>query len=250
MSAITEIRLERIERGAYFINIYETDYITLGFTEGDFPLQELPLLLNCKDTPIKELKQVHSNRVYLSSHLKEGEETKGDGIVLDRPETFGVIKTADCIPLFTWNDGATAAAVVHVGWRGLLKGIEQRTLQLLDKTTARPDRKGLNILLGPAIEQKCYEVGTDLYDAFAGKHYRGHIFSPLDGKKGKYLMDVKKGLVLSLQGLGIRKEQITDCGLCTFCLEERFPSYRRDPFSKGRIYSFMLLKGNRIPFRY
>jgi YfiH family protein len=239
-------KLQRKKFNGNFINVYETPRIILGFTEIHFSFTDLSRLF----APYKliELKQVHSDIIHLSSQIEPGSE--GDGIILDQKETMAVIETADCTPLFFWYHDSTNYAiggVVHIGWRGLLKGIEKKLLELLAAKFVNIDIRQLNVFLGPAIEKNCYEVGPDLYEMFSPKTYRDDIFSPLDIKRDreyKYLLDVKKGIRLSLRESGIPDQRIWESTLCTFCEKDRFPSYRRCPIPGKRIYNFLLLKAH------
>lgn len=240
------MKLQRKKFNGNFINIYETPQIILGFTEIHFSFTDLSSLFGpCK---LIELEQVHSDIIHISSQIKP--DSEGDGIILDQKDTMAVIKTADCTPLFFWHQGSTDCAiggVIHIGWRGLLKGIEKKLLQLLAENFEDIDIRQLNVFLGPSIEKNCYEVGPELYEMFSPKTYRNDIFSPLDTKgpgKNKFLLDVKKGIRLSLEESGIAGQQIWESTLCTFCEKDRFPSYRRCPVPGQRIYNFLLLKAH------
>ena len=94
--------------------------------------------------------------------------------------------------------------------------------------------------MGASVEADCYEVGRELYDKFAGKAYRDEVFYKRNEEK--YRLDIKKGIALSLKEEGIADTHIQASVLCTFCEKERFPSYRRDHKTGGRIYNFLLLK--------
>ncbi len=146
-----------------------------------------------------------------------------------------MIQTADCLPLFFFDRDQSRGGVIHVGWRGLQQGIETKLISLLGR-----DRGKYDFYLGPAIERKCYEVGEELPVLFRGKTYADRIFTALGG--GKYSMDLKYGLILSLDEAGIRPERIHDSGLCTYCSNGRFPSYRRDGKTGMRIFNFIMLK--------
>ena len=242
----------RKEINGHFINYYEDSHIILGFTEKDFKPEDLTTLFN--NYRLTELKQIHSEIIHLSSRIEtmkipEKEPTmKGDGIILDEKRTMAVIKTADCTPLFFRDSNYTIGGVVHIGWQGLLKGIEAELINLLEKRLLSP--QDLHIFLGPAIEKNCYEVGQDLYDKFGIKEYRDKIFFQKTGQKTgkkplKYLMDVQAGISLSLEKLRIPVQRIDKSSLCTYCETERLPSYRRDKGNgdnDGRIYSFLALK--------
>jgi YfiH family protein len=221
-----------------FFNYYENQGIVFGFTEKGFRLKDLSTYFHVQR--LKELKQVHSDILCFSSEISEISEgmegMEGDGIILDEPGTMAVIKTADCTPLFFWEKNYAGAGVIHIGWQGLLKGIEKKLMTLLEERHLALNN--LFFYMGPAIEWKCYQVGSDLYEKFAGKWYREKIFY-------QDRMDIKKGIFLSLQESGVPAERIMDGGICTFCEAKRFPSYRREKRNGdtgGRIYNFLLLK--------
>lgn len=250
------VTFERKSVNGCFLNYFENKRIVFGFTETGFTLEALSGVF--PGYRLKELKQVHSDIVRLSSRVPsvrapyEEPVMEGDGIILDETGTLAVIKTADCTPLFFRDSDYTVGGVVHVGWQGLYKGIEKKLTALLEKRSVPPGR--LHVYLGPAIEKTCYEVGPDLYEKFSLKGYGKRIFSKKNGlmetgrETGKYWMDVREGISLSLEEMGVPVQRITKSRLCTFCETDRFPSYRRD---KGpddaddgnrRLYSFLALK--------
>lgn len=219
------------------VNYYETSSLALGFTE--FNTEPREIMRRFPAQRIVELEQIHSDIIFFSGDIVP--ESEGDGIVTTTPGHLAIIKTADCGPLFFWNDEQTVGGVIHVGWRGLWKGIEIRLLHILNQHGFSPS--SLSFLLGPAIEKSCYEVGPELPEHFAGKHYQREIFSPLEREgEPKFLMDVPLGIIRSLEYNGVSPEKIAISGLCTMCETERFPSYRRAKGTGQRIYNFFLLK--------
>lgn len=238
-----------------FLNYYRDQKIIFGFTEKDFELKDLATFFQIHADRLAELKQVHSDIICFSSQIETAPldqtepvmgVTEGDGVILDEFNAMAIIKTADCTPLFFWDDDYSVGGVIHIGWQGLLKGIETKLMKLLGKKHISPDN--LNFYFGPSIESRCYEVGPDLYEKFTPTWYRERVFSRHGEKPGKYRLDIKKGISLSLQRWGVPVDRITDVGICTFCEARRFPSYRQDKRSGatgencGRIYNFLLLK--------
>lgn len=231
------MRAVKFRRTAFhekYLNICQDSQIALGFTEKNFELNDLTKIFRTED--LIELKQVHADTIHFSKEIEPG--SAGDGIILEQRNRLAVIKTADCVPLFFWDNTLTIAGIIHVGWQGLLRGIEQKLLILLKKRSI--SLENLYFFLGPSIERDCYQVGKDLYDKFSRKTYRQDLFLKL--LQDKYLMDIKKGILLSLKSSGIREDQIMLSDLCTFCEKERFPSYRRDHKTGQRIYNFLYLK--------
>ena len=211
--------------------VHESDRLALGFTGSGFPAADLKKVF--PSLPLLFLKQVHSSRIARQSDWRAGLEA--DGLFLERPGAVAVIQTADCLPLFFFNDDRSRGGVIHVGWRGLQQGIEENLATLLGREIGQ-----YVFFLGPAIEKKCYEVGPELPPLFAKKAYGKDIFTK--ARHGKYLLDIKAGLKLSLEALGVAPGRIGDCGLCTCCSGGRFPSYRRDGQTGKRIFNFLLLK--------
>jgi YfiH family protein len=225
------IELSPRSRQGHLVSIFENDRLAFGFSNGDFPAMALKLFFPA--LPLLLLKQVHSDRIVTAGDWGAG--TEDDGLLLDQRGKLAVIQTADCLPLFFYNDDSSCGGVIHIGWRGLQQGIEGKLAELLKKTIG-----SFSFFLGPAIAHNCYEVGEELVDLFAKKPYAKDIFSKKS--RGKYSMDLKAGITLSLQNLGIAAARIQDSGLCTFCSGGRFPSYRRDGKTGKRIFNFLLLK--------
>jgi len=225
----------------FSLQAHEDARLIFGFTHSHFAAATLQRFF--QPLPLVFLKQVHSSRIIQASgrqspsgRRKRQQLEEADGILLTTPGTVAVIQTADCVPLFFYADDCSAGGVIHVGWRGLCQGIEKNLLAMLP-----PGSFGrYTFYLGPAIEKNCYSVGEDLHLLFAAKSYANDIFTPTDD--GKYLLDLKAGLRLSLIDSGISADRILDCGICTYCAGDRFPSFRRDGKTGKRIFNFLALK--------
>lgn len=222
----------RAIKGKYW-NYRQSGRVIFGFTEMGFTWDDLVDVF--PGFALLELKQTHSGIIHSTADIVPGLE--GDGIILGETGTMAVIKTADCIPLFFWDETFSRAGIIHVGWRGLYEGIELNLLSRLERIGI--PRSSLHFFIGPAIERHCYEVGPELAEKFSEKPYGRQIF--FLKKNGQYDMDLPAGLVLSLKGAGIGDDRIENCRLCTFCLSERFPSFRRDRQTGARIYNFLTL---------
>jgi len=237
---VLKIDFKRIAIKNTFYHLYETPTLAMGYTELHFPMSLFKHIF--PGSTLRELEQIHSAAIFPSHLIETGDQ--GDGIIVHRPGELAIIETADCTPLFFWSDKFPMGGVVHVGWQGLLLGIENKLVALLKENDPHIPLDSFFFYLGPAIEKKCYEVGTELLEKFSAKSFASQIFAPHPQKKGKYLMDISSGIRLSLKENGIDNNRIEESPYCTYCESAHFPSYRRAPGTGLRINNFFFLKDN------
>lgn len=174
------------------------------------------------------LQQVHGIQVVRAELAAESEIA--DASTTEEINTVCTVMTADCLPVLICNQAGTQVAAVHAGWRGLVDGILETSVN----TFQQPGQE-LIAWLGPAIGPDAFEVGdvvqqmyvdadADLADAFVA------------GKPGKWYLDIYQAARIRLDKLGVFK--IYGGGLCTHTDSARFYSYRRDGVT-GRMASMI-----------
>lgn len=176
------------------------------------------------------LRQVHGSRVVHLADWQPGIEA--DAAWTDRPGEVVAIQTADCLPILLADRDATFVAGIHGGWRSLAGGIIGETLSALPV-----DGSALVAWIGPAICGRCYQVGSEVREAF-GKVDPALLeaFGP-DGDR--WLADLKWIAAKQLRDAGATA---FDCQRCTFEDEDDFYSFRRDR-GAGRMASLIWLEG-------
>ena len=143
---------------------------------------------------------------------------KTDGLLIER-QGSAYMNFGDCTPLVFYYKGVIM--ISHAGWRGTLQKMAQvSVLKFIEEYKANPD--DIKVVIGPAICEKCYEVGKDVYSALYKtiKNPEGFFRE----EKGKFFVDLK----------GINKQQLVECDVekidvcpyCTACGEKLFFSYR------------------------
>lgn len=182
------------------------------------------------------LNQVHGiNVVEVEAALASGVVEAADASVSILPGVVCAIMTADCLPVLFCDATGRAVGAAHAGWRGLAAGV-------LEQTVAAMRARGAGEILawlGPAIGAQQFEVGQDVWDAFAGTDAACQAaFVPLPGRGGKYLADIYQLARRQLSRLGI--ERVTGGHWCTVS-DQRFYSYRRDKVC-GRMASLIWLR--------
>lgn len=177
--------------------------------------------------PIRYLEQVHGPDVIHAQHLYSGSRRQADGVYSDRIGQVCAVLTADCLPILLCDKQGEQVAALHGGWRSLVSGIIPKGLACF-----RGEIQNIQAYLGPAISQANFEVGQDVYDAFAAAASRrgfsydiGLAFRDSAVRAGKYDADIYYLARCELQSLGVT--QIDGGNACTF-RDRSFYSYRRE----------------------
>jgi YfiH family protein len=225
--ALITTRAGGVSRGAF-------ESLNLGDRVGDDPVavaENRARVAAHVPRPPLWLRQVHGTRVAHTATDRPGCEA--DAAIAREPGEVLVVMTADCLPVLLADDGGTAVAIAHAGWRGLAAGVIERSVAAL-----RVQPEHLVAYLGPAIGPSAFEVGNEVREAFvAADAAASAAFAP--GVPGKWLADLYALGRLRLARLGITR--VFGGQFCTYSEPERFFSYRRDGIT-GRMASLIWLE--------
>ncbi len=174
------------------------------------------------------LNQTHSTVV--TSPVEKTPEA--DAMFSDKPNQICVVLTADCLPILICDKDGHQVAAIHAGWRGLLNGIIENTLQRFSV-----EGESLTVWFGPAISVKAFEVGDDVRDAFINQNG--------DNRGAFVKLNANKWLanLYELARIRLRRKKVNSIfggEYCTFLNDELFYSYRRDKIC-GRMASLIWL---------
>jgi len=151
-------------------------------------------------------------------------ECEGDALYTNKKNKVCAILTADCLPIFITDSLGQEVAVIHAGWKGLLKGVIEQTLKSFDS-------KNLVAHFGPAISQGSFQVGKEVIDQYISKDKS--FTSAFKTYSGKHYLDLYIGAKLVLNNFDIYK--ISGGAECTFKQKDEYFSYRRDGKNSGRM---------------
>jgi|TARA_B110000263_G_C15229697_1_gene474007 YfiH family protein len=169
-------------------------------------------------------KQVHSKNVCNATEPGYLEET--DGVISSDKKIVLTIQVADCSPIFLFDIKNENWGLVHSGWQGTAKNIARESIFKLRE--AGSDPQNIKALIGPSINQCCFEVGPEVSVQFDS------IFS-INGKGDRKMVDLKSILKHQLIHEGISTGNIMIDDDCTFCRADLYFSYRRDGDKAGRM---------------
>lgn len=237
--------VEKDKLGFFTFNqLKNYDSIIYGFTTKNWTKEALIENLNLNDFSIISLKQIHSDRFHFLNK-KPDRDLIGDALITNESNLLLTVKTADCLPILIFDKKEKVVSAIHVGWKGTIKKITQRVVQVIvDSLGIKPF--SLLALLGPCICSRCYEVGEDVKE-ICEKEWSSlnYVFKSLlvpSFKEGKYHLDLRKANTAQLEEMGLKQENIFHVDLCTKCNTKLFYSNRQEPNSKGRMISFIGLR--------
>ena len=223
--------------------------LNLGYTSWDSiervdeNRRRLLSALNLEDSHLATLSQVHSNRVYIiEDNPGEGNQPQGDALATGVEDIALAVQTADCLPVLIADPVKRAVAAVHSGWRGTLARVLPQTMFEMEKAFgSRPS--DLIVAVGPGIRACCFEVGPEVADLFERDYMGCSLVGPVQGRTGKYLLDLSKALDVQMDLAGVPAENRYDLGVCTRCRTDMFFSYRAEGPAAGRMMAVIGLKG-------
>lgn len=179
------------------------------------------------------LNQVHGTTAVPAENVSD-QAPDADATYTRISQLACAIQTADCLPILLCDEHGTEIAAIHAGWRGLLKGVIETTLEKL----TQPYEYFL-VWFGPAIGPSSYEVGDEVRDQFVHVDPQAitafHPIGPNAWFADLYLLAKQR-----LTKYGINRIYGGDC--CTFKDATRFYSYRRDGARTGRMASLIWIE--------
>jgi polyphenol oxidase len=190
-------------------------------------------------------KQVHGRVVVV---VRDGDEPsaaapEADAFVSSSRDVAVAIRVADCVPLLMADRTRGVVAAVHAGWRGTAA---RAAVAALDALAHEFGTKPADVVaaIGPSIGACCYEVGTDVVDAFAAAGHERYLISrwflsPVaergSRERSRLRLDVAGANRDQLLLAGVPDEQIHSSGLCTAMHLDLLTSYRAEKDAAGRL---------------
>jgi YfiH family protein len=216
-------------------NIYENRRRFLKLFEGEWALA------SCWQKHSADVRVVENIDDTRQPEKSLGETIYCDALITRTPRILLGVKTADCVPVLLADARTRACAAVHAGWRGTLSSIIARTLERMNAEYGT-QAADISAAIGPAANACCYEVGSDVIEAFREKFVDAdHLFTPTRDRHA--LVDLQRANREQLSAAGVSPEQIYTAPLCTMCRTDLFFSYRREKRAHGRVGRLMSVIG-------
>lgn len=181
--------------------------------------------------------QIHSDNIQIVSNIDENIKCV-DGLVTNKKNIGLMTFHADCVPVFFVDCKKGIIGLLHSGWKGSLKGISEKMIEIFLKKY-QSNIKDILVGIGPSIGSCCYEVGDELYDQFIKKN---KSYKKFFIKKNKYHLNLKELINYDLLNSGVLEKNIEINNLCTKCNNDLFFSHRATGNKRGTMAAFIVKK--------
>jgi YfiH family protein len=180
--------------------------------------------------------QKHTDKVLLMDSF---EPKIADAVITDRRDVLIGVQGADCVPILLYDRRTLATGAVHAGWRGTAAEILKKTIKAMgERFSSSPS--DIVLAIGPGIRWCCYSVGHEVMEAVKKVTGEGDYFRAGGEKNCLDLPSANKYQAIST---GVRPENIWMSDECTFCLPEKYYSYRFAKGPTGRQCGFIGIVG-------
>ncbi len=160
------------------------------------------------------------------------------------------VSTADCIPVLLYDHEHHALCAIHAGWRGTLQRIVMKAIKTMEDCFGTCPQQ-LAAQIGPGIHLDSFEVGDEVYEAFAKE---GFDMSTISRRQkvweGECCLEEEKWHInlpecnrLQLMHSGVEPLNVKVAPLCTFKHSADYFSARRLGINSGRIFTGIMSKG-------
>ena len=188
-------------------------------------------------------KQVHEDVIHTVTEddfgngiVLENKFDSVDALITDKKGIPMVTLFADCVPLFFLDKKLGVAALAHSGWKGTVKRIGQKTIEKM-KRDYGSRAEDILTAIGPSIQECHFEVGDEVAEIFIKEF--GEDTAVKYGEK--YHVNMQKAIEKQFIESGILKENIDNCGICTYCNSDLLFSHRKTNGKRGNLGAFIEL---------
>lgn len=168
--------------------------------------------------------QVFGSKVYVCKKNDGGKTIKNvDGLLTNNPGQILAIFSADCLPILLFDPKRKVVAALHGSRASLCKGIIKNALAKMVLNFHCNPREIL-VGIGPHIRKCHYWLRKETYQNLKKTKFKRYFIV----RENRTYFDLTKLAFDDFLSLGIKRKNIEDCGLCTFCQAEKYFSARKE----------------------
>tara|TARA_Y100000768_G_scaffold352532_1_gene304210 strand:+ start:2325 stop:3101 length:777 start_codon:yes stop_codon:yes gene_type:complete len=151
----------------------------------------------------------------------DSQNVMADALVTKSEKLVLCVLTADCVPLLLHERQENIIGAIHAGWKGAKSNIIENTIMKVQELGGKTEN--ISIVIGPCIQQKSYEVGSEFLENFMIDDDKNReLFIQ---KNQKYYFDLPQYCINKIKNCGVR--EIGNVKKCTYENSNEFFSFRR-----------------------
>lgn len=159
------------------------------------------------------MQQVHGDIVtFVSGKNLNSVIQKADGLISNKSKIFLLCKTADCVPILSFDKVKKFFGIAHAGWRGAYNEVAKVLLSEMIVLGSHP--KDVLIGIGPSIRDCCYNVDENRIRIFVDK-FPGWIGKIIRKKRGRKFLSLQNLIKLQAIKEGVSENNIKDSMICS-----------------------------------
>jgi len=182
---------------------------------------------NISSKKIVWAEQVFSSKVHVCKVQDSGKIIRNvDGLISNLPGQILATVSADCVPILLYDPENKVVAALHGGRKCLTKGIIGEAIsKMVSKFNSEPNE--ILVGVGPHIRKCHYWLKEKTYQNLKTTIFKKYFLK----RKNKIYFDLTKLTFDQLLENGIKKSNIEDCKICTFCqFRKYFSAKKREEF--------------------
>lgn len=194
--------------------------------------------------------QVHGGKVIVATAFHAGSGSapgsllagEADALITNEPNLPLMTLHADCQPLLLADPIRRIVGVAHAGWRGVVSDVAGETVRAMG-TKFGSNPADVVAFLGPAIGVKCYEVGTEVVEAWRQIYPGSNGTQAVHDAAVKSHFDLTRANRLLFERAGVPAQNIEESGICTQCQGDHWFSHRGQGPVTGRFGAMIGITG-------
>ena len=177
--------------------------------------------LGLESSKLKLIKQTHSNKVKIIDQNNLNDKIVADGSITKNKNISLAIMTADCAPIFIFDQECSFICCLHIGWKGCLTNIVKAAVKIITKITSQK----LIAIVGPCLSKENFEVEEKFKDVFITQDLHYENFFTIKSNQQKSYFDMRGLINYQLRSCSVTK--ISNIDIDTYSNEHLFFSHRR-----------------------
>ncbi len=183
---------------------------------------------------------IHEDKIKIVKVSDKGKIIRNTDALITNDSKITLTSTsADCLIIFLYDKDKKVIALIHAGWRGLLKNIITKTVKKMN-LNFKTKSKDIKVLFSPHIQKCHFIIKEDILKQF-------NQYNQFIEKNKKISVDLSAIAKKQLLEQNVLEKNIKINPECTYCLKNKYYSFRRSKSKKLKtMIAYIRFKNHNI----